>query len=232
MAANFPQAQPAALWIVGQIYGDGVFLTFPCDTEAESIRCTAVDQNEATLDLFDQLGYQVWLQVEPGHADVTELIHLMLNQYSHHPSVAGVGVDVEWYQSTDAPEGKAVTDAEAAAWLAAAREHGEYDLFLKHWLPEKMPPTLRDGLLFVDDSQMFESLEQMVAEFAAWQQALAPGAVGYQFGYPADRHWWGELDNPPQAIGEAILTAVPDTAGLYWVDFTVLDLFPVDTTDQ
>ena len=37
---------------------------------------------------------------------------------------------------------------------------------------------------------------------------------------------WRRLENPPRDVGRAILDAVPNTEGLYWVDFTVLDLFP------
>jgi hypothetical protein len=33
------------------------------------------------------------------------------------------------------------------------------------------------------------------------------------------------LDDPPADIGLALLDAVPNTAGLYWVDFTVREVF-------
>jgi len=78
----------------------------------------------------------------------------------------------------------------------------------------------------VDDSQMFPSLAKMVAEFAKWGRYFAPAPVAFQFGYPDDKKWWGSFDDPPRTIGEAILSAVPNTAGLYWVDFTVLQVFP------
>jgi len=170
---------------------------------------------------------RVWLQVEPGHAPVEELIHLVLGEYGTHPCVVGFGIDVEWYQSTERPEGKPVTDEEAAAWLAAIRSHDPSDrLFLKHWEASKLPPTLRDGLLFIDDSQILPSLDAMVAEFAAWGRSFAPAPVAFQFGYPSDRPWWRQLADPPGDIGRAILAAVPNAAGLYWVDFTVLDVFP------
>jgi hypothetical protein len=54
------------------------------------------DGNEEALTLFDEMGAQVWLQVEPGNAPVEDLIHIVLERYGHHPSVVGVGVDVEW----------------------------------------------------------------------------------------------------------------------------------------
>jgi hypothetical protein len=229
MAARFEGAVPETIWIVSSLDGDGTRLHFPVAEPQPLISGSEDDAYEAALELFDEQGFRVWLQVEPGHAPIEELIHLVLGRYGHHPSVIGFGVDVEWYQSTTKPEGKAVTDAEAEAWLAAVRSHDpEYRLFLKHWEIGKMPPTVRDGLLFVDDSQILPSRDAMVAEFAEWGRAFAPAPVAFQYGYPSDRPWWRRLQDPPRDIGQAIRDAVPNTEGLYWVDFTVLDVFPPD----
>jgi len=229
MAARFPGAVPEAIRIVGRLKGEGTQLNFPAETEHPLLRITEGDGNEEALALFDRSGFRVWLQVEPGNAPVDELIHLMLDRYAHHACVVGVGVDVEWYRSIDKPEGQAITDVEATAWLQAARSHGRhYRLFLKHWEIGKMPPTVRDGLFFVDDSQIFPSLEAMVEEFAAWGRAFSPAPVGFQFGYESDQPWWEKLDDPPSAIGRRIVDAVPNARGLYWVDFTVLQVFPPD----
>lgn len=227
MAARFEGAVPEAVWIVGRLHGEGTLLSFPVDSGDPLIKSSEEDGNTALFELFDRIGGRVWLQVEPGNAPVETLIHLMLKRYGHHPSVIGVGVDVEWYRSTKIPEGQSVSDAEARAWLAAARSHDpDYRLFLKHWEIGKMPPTERDGLLFIDDSQQLPSLEAMVEEFAAWGRAFAPAPVGFQYGYESDRHWWRQLDDPPAEIGRRFLEAAPNTQGLYWVDFTVLELFP------
>ena len=56
-------------------------------------------------------------------------------------------------------------------------------------------------------------------------ETFGPAQVGFQYGYFADRPWWSELDDPPADIGRALLDAVPNTAGLYWVDFTVFEIF-------
>ena len=227
MAEKFDGAVPQGIWILGVINGEGTYVNFPTGIDNPYVMDSAVDMNEATFDLFDESGVQVWLQVEPGMAPVEPLIHAMLNQYGHHPCVIGVGVDVEWYQSYQSPEGKPVTDEEARAWVAAARSHGEqYRLFLKHWEAGWMPPTERSGLVFIDDSQGLESLDEMVTEFQTWGEAFTPAPVGFQFGYQADKVWWRELADPPTEIGERILETVPNTEGLYWVDFTVFDLFP------
>jgi hypothetical protein len=226
MAAKFPGSVPEAIWIVANVGAPGSILTFPGSSENMLIHFTSRDRNEDTLTLFDQMGGRVWLQVEPGNAPVEELLRIVLERYAHHPCVVGVGVDVEWYHSVDEPEGVAVSDEEAAAWLAVAREYDpSYRLFLKHWEESMMPPTLRDGLLFVDDSQQFTSLDQMVEEFAGWGQFFAPAPVAFQFGYPDDQKWWSAYDDPPAALGQAILDRVPNTQGLYWVDFTVLEVF-------
>lgn len=227
MAAKFPAANPSALWIVGILDGEGTYLNFGCETEDPHIRCGSVDINDQVLTLFDEKGFEVWLQVEPGNASVDELIDIVLTQFKHHASVVGFGVDVEWYKSTNGPEGQPITDEVAKRWVEKVRAHNpNYRLFLKHWDKDWMPHTERDGIFFVDDSQQFESFDHMVNEFTEWGQAFAPSPVGFQYGYLSDKVWWQNLNDPPKDIGQAILDNVPNTKGLYWVDFTVLELFP------
>ncbi len=178
---------------------------------------------------FDELGYRVWLQTEPGWAPVDKAFHVMLERYGHHPCVIGVGVDVEWHRSNDPDKGDPVTDEMAQAWLAAARSHNpDYRMFLKHFREEVMPPTAREGILFIDDSQIYESLGAMVAEFAKWGRAFAPAPVGFQYGYQTDKPWWSKMKDPVKEIGDRILAATPNTETLIWVDFSVRDVFPPD----
>jgi hypothetical protein len=236
MAARFPGATPEGIWIVSKVdkINKGALLSFPAPNKKDRlIKDDDTDRNEAALRVFDELGFQVWLQLEPGFASVEELINLVLQRYGHHRCVVGVGIDVEWYRSTNPDAGDAVTDDKARTWLAAARRYNpEFRLFLKHWLIEKMPRTVRDGILFVDDSQVFPSIDPMVQEFAQWGKAFAPAPVAFQFGYPSDKTWWSKLDDPPKQIGMRILQAVPNTAGLFWVDFSVLDIFPREAKAQ
>ncbi len=227
MAGRVAGAIPEAVWIVSILDGKGTRLSFPGTSTDENILFSADDENQAALDLFDRLGLRIWLQVEPGEAGVPTLFDLVLERYGHHPCVVGLGVDVEWHHSHTEPEGEPVGDIEAAEWLVCARKHNpSYRLFLKHWECDKLPLTLRDGFYFIDDSQMFTSLDQMVAEFAAWGRHFHPSPVGFQVGYPADQAWWGEFKDPATTIAARILDAVPNCAGIYWVDFTVLNVFP------
>lgn len=243
MARRFPGSAPAFVWIVStmerdqqrkeaQVYTSRTRLTFPApagsDRSYENIIFAGQDANEAYLQEFDRVGCRVWLQVEPAMADIPTLIDLVMERYHHHPCVIGFGVDVEWHRwSEQDNEGVAVTDDQARLWVERLRRwNPEYLLFLKHWEKDKLPPTYREGLAFIDDSQIFKSLEEIVLEFARWARWFYPSPVGFQFGYPSDRPWWQKLSDPPSAIGRAILEAAPNTTDLFWVDFTMKEIWP------
>jgi hypothetical protein len=230
MSSWIDGSQPSVIWIVG-IMADSshMWLSMPKDSEVDDpyILFTNDDSNEVYLDLFDEMGVKVWLQVEPGEADVSTLIDIVLSQYSAHSCVIGFGVDVEWYRQSEDYEGVAITDAEAQAWSEQVRSYNpDYLLFLKHWLPEKMPSTYREGLVFVNDRQRFESLDHLMADFESWGQTFAPTPVSFQFGYLSDQSWWSQLEDPPAAIGLALVERVPNLHGIYWVDFTAGEIWP------
>jgi hypothetical protein len=229
MAGRFKKALPGGVWIVGIALDDGgCLLNFPSPGKAyTSIQFLDVDQNEEYLSYFDSHQISVWLQVEPGDANVSTLIDLVLNRYQRHPCVKGFGVDVEWFRWKSNQWGKTVADSEASYWSKKVWSHKpSYSLFLKHWLPSKMPPAFRNGLFFIDDSQEFPSLDEMVEEFKVWGAYFWPNPVGFQFGYEADKPWWEKLSDPPSAIGSALKQSIPNTYGLFWVDFTLEIVFP------
>jgi hypothetical protein len=238
MASRFRDATPTLVWIVGIMHfrrsgeasGDTI-LNFPPPNPGASyshVRFSNSDENEEYLNAFDQNGFKVWLQVEPADAQISVLIQLVLDRYASHPCVIGFGVDVEWYQyGPGNREGSAVTDSEARAWSQQVRGYNEsYMLFLKHWLISKMPPNYRAGIMFLDDSQQFNSMNQMVTEFEQWGQTFSPSPVGFQYGYAADQVWWIDLADPPQDIGNEILSRIPNTSDLFWVDFTMTEIWP------
>jgi hypothetical protein len=95
-----------------------------------------------------------------------------------------------------------------------------------------MPPTKRDNIVFIDDSQMFVSMDSMINEFAEWGAHFAPANVGFQFGYPGDKKWWSEFENPMKEISNEILNKIPNTKELYWVDFSLFDVYPPKTKEN
>jgi hypothetical protein len=233
MASRFPSSTGAMIAVVVEIdgmKGPGCCAHFPNPTPGTTypgVRFDAADKFEPDFTAFDTAGIKVWLQVESSGCDMAMLIDLVFKQYGGHSSVIGFGVDDEWYLNKQVRNGKPITDAEAQSWVTQVKaKNANYQVFLKHWLTSQMPPTYRTGLVFVDDSQGFRSMEAMMTEFAAWGAYFAPAKVGYQYGYATDRSWWSRLSNPPQVIGNGILSRVPNTSDLIWVDFTAHDIWP------
>jgi hypothetical protein len=214
--------------------GPGCWAHFPAPATGSypGVRFDAVDEFEPMLVAFDDAGIKAWVQVESSACDMIMLIDLVMGRYGHHQSVIGFGVDDEWYLNKSYQVGKPITDGEAAAWVTRVRSYippnGQpaYQVFLKHWLESQMPPTYRTGLVFINDSQGFRSLSAMVTDFAAWGAHFAPSPVGFQYGYPRDKRWWSRLGDPPGDVGKAIMAQTPNTADLYWVDFSAYDIWP------
>jgi hypothetical protein len=232
MASRFPTSTGEMVAVVVEIdgmKGPTCWAHFPNPDGGTypQVRFDPTDKFEEDFAAFDSAGIKVWLQVESSACDMSMLIDLVFRQYGDHPSVIGFGVDDEWYLNKSYRNGKPITDAEAEAWVTKVRTYGSsYKVFLKHWLTSQMPPTYRTGLVFVNDTQSFRSLDKIMVEFTAWGQYFSPASVGFQYGYATDKTWWSRLSNPPQAIGNAILSQVPNTSDLIWVDFTAHDIWP------
>jgi hypothetical protein len=231
-AGYHPGSAPAGVWIVGNLSGSGVSLQFPHPGDGRNygsrIKFAGSDKHERFLDYFDEQGIKVWLQVEPGFADMPTLIDLVINRYKHHPSVLGFGVDVEWFNPRGADLNDPVTDALAQRWETRLKTHGtKYTLFLKHFDQSSMPPTYRGEIVFVDDSQYFDTTEGFLAEMKAWADRYYPNTVLYQIGYAPDKKWWNKEAKPiPKTMATKLATVTRQDFGVAWVDFTVRDVLP------
>lgn len=231
ISSKFPGTVPGGIWIVSLYIGNGTTqLNFPSNgIVLPNINFISTDQNEAYLNHFDTTGIKVWLQVEPGDANIDTLIHIVLNRYKHHPSVVGFGVDAEWYRGN-----AKVTDSAAQRWDEKVRSiDTNYTLFLKHYGQSWMPPLYRGKIMFVDDSQDFSfasnPFNYMVNEFKSWGAKFSPNGSAFQYGYPKDSVWWKPYADPVKTIGDALIANIPTTRGLFWVDFTIAKIFPVTT---
>ena len=231
MRDHFKGSTPCGIWIVGRMNkGVNCKMEFPADGQPEPhLVFLDVDKHEPYLQHFDSTGIKVFLQVEPANAGVKRLIDLVLDRYKHHPCVIGFGVDVEWYREADYPDwGMKVSDDSARIWEQQVKSYNsDYQLFLKHWDRNWMPPEYRGDLIFISDSQIFESMDAMIREFVEyWADYFKPNPVGFQYGYPSDRPWWRNLQNPPADIGNTIAQYVSQDCGMFWVDFTLREVFP------
>jgi hypothetical protein len=231
MSGYYEGSTPVAVWIVGRLSRPRTCrLEFPGDaTGLANVQFEDVDKHEAFLERFDRAGIKVFLQVEPANADMKTLIDLVLGRYGKHPCVIGFGVDVEWHQEADRPkEGVPVDDETGRRWEAWVKAHDpSYRLFIKHWDQRWLCPTYRGDIVFVDDSQIVESADALVAEFEAWGKSFYPNTVLFQIGYPSDKPWWSKLPMPPKTLGQAIAARIKQTCGIIWVDFTLKDVLPL-----
>ncbi len=235
MSNYFPGSQPTIIWLAGEILfqgkqsGQGFNFPNPEGTWDSTIQFNTTDENESYLNYFDSQGIKVFLQVEPGYSNMDQLFDIMYQKYSHHPSLIGFGVDVEWYKSScnGCPNAK-VTDSLAQGWEAKVKSlNPNYFLFLKHFNREFLPQNYRGDIIFIDDSEQNGSLDKLLTNMKSFSDFFYPNPVMFQIGYPSDRFWWNNLAKPtPQTIGNALLkqTKSGQSAGVIWVDFSLRDL--------
>lgn len=205
-------------------------LQFPLSKTIKNARGSEEDFYEDYLTAMDKAGQAVWLQVEPGDADLVELAKEVMNHYKHHSCVKGFGIDVEWYEyrekaEDDEGDSSKLSDATAKAVVDAVRAiNPEYTVFVKHWDEDWLPPKYRDGLIFVSDSQYYDSPAQQRNDFAQWAAYYDPYPVMFQIGYAADKDSvWGSYANPAKELGQFIADGcrTNNDIGIIWVDFTL-----------
>lgn len=224
--------------IVGVVdeYAWSCHLDFPLSKKIDNAFGSSYDLYENYLTALDNAGYSVWLQVEPGNADLVELATEVMTHYGHHSCVKGFGIDVEWYKPEGTNgRGTALDKTTAKKVLAAVRKvNTNYTVFIKHWikgyLTEGDPVT---GFIYISDSQGFRpgkdytATVRMCNEFAGWAENFAPCPVMFQIGYESDKtRIWGAMENPAEELGKAIIAEcqnrnLTNDIGIIWVDFTL-----------
>lgn len=226
MAGCYEGSHGAYILIVGEIHGDGCHLYFPVSGDYDNISGSKYDRYESYLDKCDELGIDVWLQVEPGYANLVTLADLVMKQYKHHSCVKGFGIDVEWHKPIEgADEGTKLSDKDAKKVLAKVTSFGDYTVFVKHWDKEWLPSRM-EGLIYVNDSQQFDSMDEVIDDFSDWAAYYAPQPVMFQIGYSADKWIWNGTPyktNPAKLYGQAIVDACKsgNSVGIIWVDMTL-----------
>jgi hypothetical protein len=217
---RFPDSKPWTTWTVGDLShaipaGHGL-----TDT-----------QHEEYLSFLDQQQVTVFLEVFPFKAndkqgipavDAGTEIDKWLGKFKHHKSIAGVGIELEYF-------GKA-TDSLAAVWDKAIKKHNpKFRMFLRHYSQDFMPPSYRGNgdLIFICDASE-GAISDLNKGFAAWANHFSPTACAFQIGYPADEDgmngskelgWW-RLKDPIKDWGGQILPLIKNRdqeLGLIWV---------------
>lgn len=217
---KFPGSAPWTTWTVGDLSR-----ATPAGTNLTDA------QHEEYLSLMDKHDIKVFLEVFPFAAnakknlpdvDAATEIDKWLGKLKHHKSVAGVGIELEYF-------GKA-TDSLAAEWNRIVKSHNpKYRIFLRHYSKNFMPPNYRGAgdLIFICDASE-GTIAELNSAFASWANYFAPTACAFQIGYPADEDgmngskesgWW-RLKDPVREWGNGILPLIKNEKqeiGLIWV---------------
>jgi hypothetical protein len=243
---KFSGSDKQCVWVIGGVLQGGIcYLNFPCSKKYDYVTFSGTDENEDYLDYFDQNGVSVILQIEPGLADVDQVIKLVMDRYSHHPCVIGFGIDAEWLGAPNSWNGRQVTDEEAERWYGLINTYSgrstaasspwsypsgtqdkTYVLALTHWMTGHMPPTYREGLLFLYDGFGFSSIYEMKNKCIQWGEAYPDNPVGFYIGFAPDQTWWGTYDDPYYRVAQTVLDNVPNAKSIYWVPFTITSIYP------
>lgn len=193
---------------------------------------STADVNEDFLKAFDKNGIKIVLQVEPGFANISELIDLYLGRYGNHSCVIGFGLDLEWRQRSGGIDRMIpVTDDEAEAWVNKTKSYNpNFKLFLIHFIIRYLPPTARQGIVFISDVQGFGygGLQSMVSQFKHWGENFSQTEVGFIIGYDTDIGWWQKLIDPVREIGLALTKNISNCHYVIWYhpESTLTPMYP------
>jgi len=239
VAKKFDGATPSAVWIVGGIFDKDCRLEFeqtPTNDPYIKFAQDGKDKHTAYLNKFDEIGAKVYLQVEAGRADMKELIRLVLDKYSRHKSVAGFGIDVEWYPSdgeTNGPNEKVQVKLDTTHLKELEKlvksYNPDYKIFVKHYNPAYVGNKPVGDVVYINDSYGFSGgMSEFVTDFSNWANKFSPNEVGFQIGYAGDKNqdydWWSKLDDPMVEMVEAVRRKIKNKdqiVNVYWVDFTI-----------
>ena len=101
-------------------------------TETKYITYDSPDKFEKKLTEFDEVGINVWLQVEPRNNNLVELAKIVFKQYGHLNIVKGFGIYLDWWFTGDEGEGNKLSDKDAKKVVDYIRTiNPEYTVFLK-----------------------------------------------------------------------------------------------------
>ena len=256
MQGYYNNSTGAIILIVGVMHGDdGCKLSFPTSSSYSDSHVEDSDEDEyaGLLNELEKRGASVWLQVEPGDANLVKLAKEVMNHYKGYTCVKGFGIDVEWYCPAGTHGWGTKLDSSLANEVLTAVQNikSEYTVFLKHW-DYRWLPSGKEGFIYVNDSQNFLDLDEdmdddeiealvntisisdandaaqtMQNDFADWASHFAPYPVMFQIGYQKDKPIWKKLfSNPARELGEYLVSGCKsgNDIGIIWVDFTLSEV--------
>jgi hypothetical protein len=219
---NFDFSRPASDWVsaaryfggtngildlvVGQANNDGrCWVPFPIENTGYIYGYSDTDLAEPYIQAFDDADFKVILNLQPLQANAIDLINLIVSRYSHHKSIVGVLVDIEW-KKTGVPY--YVNNEERDAWLRMIKYYNQtYKLFLTYFKDYTHFPDDAQDLVIVFDGQL-DTQDNLMREYRNLAQHFK--VVGIATGYSSN--------SPRTATDEQIMEAAPNTQYIFHSD--------------
>ncbi len=173
------------------------YLPFPFENKGYIYSDGQTDKVEPYLDRFDEEGLKVILSIQPNGADVADLIDIVLSRYSHHKSVIGVNIDMEWKLTGNSNH---ASNKERDLWLTKIQGYNpEYKLFLTNFEDHTyFPDDTKDLVILYDgegnQNEILKEYKDLASHYTS---------VGIYTGYSSN--------TPRTASHENIMDAAPNT---------------------
>lgn len=194
---------PMILWVVGSYTDKSIKFNFPGkDNPDFKILYSDIDLNEEYLKFFDKKGIDVFLMVEPGDARINEVVKRAVNTYSHHSSVKGICIDLEWYRvNENNPFGTKLDSHSIKSLLFhLKKEDPKLKLILKHWNINNMDHYPSRDIVYLQSLEGVDSLGDVKDRYLIWYKKFYPSKVGVEAGFVKSSLYWSSLKNPLESF--------------------------------
>ncbi|MBN2618661.1 MAG: hypothetical protein JXR64_10180 [Spirochaetales bacterium] len=212
-------SRPALLWNVGTYLKNGIKLSFPGKSESNNHYFTEIDLNSEYFKYFSNKKIDVFLIFEPGVADISETLKLILGNYSSYKSVKGICIDLEWYDIN-----KMVTKEEISKWLTVIHSYNpKYKLIIKHWNINMIESFNNKNLIFLQNMDNIENIDEFIKRYKLWARKFYPNRIGLKLGSDYKK-MFDNLNNPTLEIYQTIKNETNNSVSLFWSENVIFEL--------
>lgn len=214
----------AILWLVGTYYREGVKFNFPGDLASQNITFSNFDFNEKYLTYFNKNNIDVFLMIEPGSADIVELIRLVLEQYGKKNLITGVALDLEWYETEDKLPASVIE--EVLNLMGSYNKN--YSLLIKHWNINGFEKYDDERLIYIQSIEGLTNIPDINKRHKFWSRALYPNRVGVEVGFDSDREVWDPLTDPIGSYYSEFYQATGIKTSMFWNEQTLKEIIKLN----
>lgn len=213
------KSDPTILWVVGSYSDSNIKLNFPGkNNRSYNILYSEIDLNRDYLNHFDKNDIDVYLLIEPGNSNLSEVIRSIVRRYSEHKSVKGICVDLEWFRvDKDNPFGaKADINTIKSILFHVKSVNKNYKLILKHWNIYNIDHFPSSDIMYLQSFEGIKSTEELTKRHQLWYRKFYPSSIGAEVGFDKDKSQWETIENPVVMLPNILNSTVPVESSFFW----------------